>query len=151
MKKRLLSLLTLAISSVALASCGEAESSQSAALGTQNPQVFKRFEAELTPCTIRVLENDTAKLTGYLDALLKAFNEKYEEYGIVAVDANIDQYTNLAQDGPYGYGPDVLYQANDAIMQYLDGGHILPLPVDTLEDYSLIDSNAWKAYDGIYK
>ena len=60
----------------------------------------------------------------------------------MAVDANIDQFTDLASDGPFGYGPDVLYQANDAIMKYLDGGHIMPLPVDKFDDYSLIDQNA---------
>ena len=49
--------------------------------------------------------------------MINAFNEKYAEYGIVAVDANMDQYSNLADDGPYGYGPDVLYQANDSLMK----------------------------------
>ena len=33
----------------------------------------------------------------------------------------MDQYLDLANDGPYGYGPDVLYQANDVIMQYAKG------------------------------
>ena len=156
MKKRLFLLATLALSSVALASCGDETNNQgglaeSYERGSVDDPCFNRFNTDLAPCTIRVLENDTAKLTGYLDALLKAFNEKYKDYGIVAVDANIDQYTDLAKNGPYGYGPDVLYQANDAIMQYLDGGHILPLPVEALEEYSKTDENAWKAYDGVYK
>ena len=68
--------------------------------------------------TIQVLENDTAVSKGYFASLIEAFNEKYAEYGIVAVDANMNQYLDLANDGPYGYGPDVLYQANDIIMQY---------------------------------
>lgn len=96
--------------------------------------------------TIRVLENDTAISKGYFDELLTAFNEAYAEYGIVAVDANMDQYLDLANDGPYGYGPDVLYQANDVIMQYVDGKHIYPLPVEQLECYSQIPETAWAAY-----
>ncbi len=41
----------------------------------------------------------------------------------------MDQYLDLANDGPYGYGPDVLYQANDVIMQYAKGKTYLSLPV----------------------
>ena len=74
--------------------------------------------------TIRVLENDTAISKGYFKNLIEAFNEAYADYGIVAVDANMDQDLDLANDGPYGYGPDVLYQANDVIMQYVEGKHI---------------------------
>ncbi len=106
-----------------------------------------KFTGELERnVTIRILENDTAKEQGYLDALLKAFNEKYKEYGIVAVDANMDQYTDLETGGPYGYGPDVLYQANDAIMKYVDGKHIMPLPVEEFDYYDTVSSNAWDAY-----
>ncbi len=113
--------------------------------GTQSTD---KFTGELERnVTIRILENDTAKETGYLKALLDAFNEKYKEYGIVAVDANMDQYTDLETGGPYGYGPDVLYQANDAIMKYVDGKHIMPLPVNELEYYSDITENAWRAYE----
>ena len=82
---------------------------------------------------IRVLENDTAKEQGYLDELLTAFNAEYAEYGITAVDANMDQYTDLETGGPFGYGPDILYQANDSLMKYVDGKHILPLPKDELD------------------
>lgn len=98
--------------------------------------------------TLRILENDTAKEQGYLKELLDAFNAEYAEYGIKAVDANMDQYTDLETGGPYGYGPDVLYQANDALMKYVDGTrkHILPLPVEQLECYSHVGKNAWDAY-----
>lgn len=96
--------------------------------------------------TIQVLENDTAIEKGYLDELIQAFNEAYKDQGITAVDANMDQYLDLANDGPYGYGPDVLYQANDVIMQYADGKHIYPLPVESLECYGQIPENAWDAY-----
>lgn len=96
--------------------------------------------------TIQVLENDTAIEKGYLDELIQAFNEAYKDQGITAVDANMDQYLDLANDGPYGYGPDVLYQANDVIMQYADGKHIYPLPVESLECYDQIPENAWDAY-----
>lgn len=144
MKKGLLFLTFMGVSALALSACDNST-------GEKSNGVFSRFDGELEACTIRVLENDTAKETGYLDALLDAFNEKYKEYGIVAVDANIGQYTNLATAGPYGCGPDVLYQANDSIMQYVSGGHILPLPVDTVDDFSNINKNAWNAYHGTYK
>ncbi len=96
--------------------------------------------------TLRILENDTAKEQGYLEELLNAFNEKYAEYGIKAVDANMDQYTDLEKGGPYGYGPDVLYQANDALMKYVDGKHILPLPIEQLECADKVGERAWEAY-----
>ena len=96
--------------------------------------------------TIRVLENDTAISKGYFEELIKAFNETYAKEGITAVDANMDQYLDLANDGPYGYGPDVLYQANDIIMQYAEGKHIYPLPVEEMECYKQIPQNAWDAY-----
>ncbi len=96
--------------------------------------------------TLRVLENDTAIKQGYLSELISAFNEKYKEYGVKAVDANMDQYTDLENDGPYGYGPDVLYQANDRIMRYPEGKHILPLPVEELECYDEISQKGWQAY-----
>lgn len=103
--------------------------------------------------TIRVLENDTAIEQGYFAELIAAFNEEYKDYGITAVDANMDQYSNLADDGPYGYGPDVLYQANDILMKYVEGRHIYPIPVQQLECYDKIPENAWNAFasevDGI--
>ncbi len=112
--------------------------------GTENTEIFTgELERNVT---IRILENDTAKEQGYLDALLSAFNEKYKEYGIVAVDANMDQYTDLETGGPYGYGPDVLYQANDAVMKYVDGRHIMPLPVEEFDCYDTVCANAWDAY-----
>jgi arabinogalactan oligomer/maltooligosaccharide transport system substrate-binding protein len=96
--------------------------------------------------TIRVLENDTAIAQGYFAELLEAFNAAYKDYGIVAVDANMDQYLDLEQDGPYGYGPDVLYQANDVLMKYVKGYHILPLPIETLECYAQTPETAWEVY-----
>lgn len=96
--------------------------------------------------TIRVLENDTAISKGYFEELINAFNEEYADKGIIAVDANMDQYLDLANDGPYGYGPDVLYQANDVIMQYAEGKHIYPLPVESMECYEQIPETAWNAY-----
>ena len=96
--------------------------------------------------TLRILENDTAKEQGYLKELLDAFNAEYAEYGITAVDANMDQYTDLETGGPYGYGPDVLYQANDALMKYVDGKHILPIPIEKLECHKYVSDKAWSAY-----
>lgn len=95
---------------------------------------------------IRVLENDTAKKEGYLDYLLNAFNEKYAGQNVKAVDANMDEYSNLELDGPYGHGPDVLYQANDVLMKYVDGHHVMPIDVQSLDCYDEIPQNAWNAY-----
>ncbi len=116
-------------------------------LARDDAQGQTKFTGELERnVTLRILENDTAKEKGYFQELLDAFNAAYAEYGIVAVDANMDQYTDLEQDGPYGYGPDVLYQANDALMKYTDGKHIQPLPVEELDCYEQISEEAWDAY-----
>lgn len=95
---------------------------------------------------IRILENDTAKKEGYLDALLAAFNEAYKDKGIQAVDANMEEYTDLAANGPYGYGPDVLYQANDKLMTYAEDKHILPIDIEKLDCYSVTPEVAWDAF-----
>ncbi|MGN1066254.1 MAG: extracellular solute-binding protein [Candidatus Fimimonas sp.] len=95
---------------------------------------------------LRILENDTAKKEGYLDYLLSEFNKKYADQNVKAVDANMDEYSDLEQDGPYGYGPDVLYQANDVLMKYVDGHHIMPIDVEKLDNYTQIPQNAWNAY-----
>lgn len=114
---------------------------------TQGNALTSIYNGELErDVTIRVLENDTAIEQGYFQQLIHAFNEKYKEYGIVAVDANMDQHSNLVDDGPYGYGPDVLYQANDSLMKYVDGKHIYPIPAESLESFSQIPDNAWSAY-----
>ena len=93
---------------------------------------------------IRILENDTAKKEGYLDALLAAFNEAYKDKGIQAVDANMEEYTDLAANGPYGYGPDVLYQANDKLMTYAEDKHILPIDVEKLDCYAVTPESAFR-------
>ena len=126
---------------LALASCGSTENE-----GGQGG-VYAKFDGELERgAVLRILENDTAVKQGYLKELLDGFNEKYKEYGIVAVDANMDEYSDLENDGPYGYGPDILYQANDSLMKYVYGKHITPIPVERLECYSQVDQNAWEAY-----
>lgn len=99
---------------------------------------------------LRILENDTAKEAGYLQELLDAFNEEYAEFGIVAVDANMDQYLDLEQDGPYGYGPDILYQANDSLMKYTDGQHIQPIPIEELQCYEYLVEGSLDAYQQEY-
>lgn len=124
-----------------LASCGTGSG------GGGQQGVYAKFNGELERgAVLRILENDTAVKQGYLKELLDGFNEKYKEYNIVAVDANMDEYSDLENDGPYGYGPDVLYQANDSLMKYVYGKHITPIPVDRLECYSQVDQNAWSAY-----
>ena len=145
MKRRSALLLTVIMGISLLTGCGEnsGEKETKNTAGTENGVFSGELEQNVT---IRVLENDTAISKGYFDELIKAFNEKYAEYGITAVDANMDQYLDLANDGPYGYGPDVLYQANDVIMKYADGKHIYPLPVETMEGYDQIPETAWDAY-----
>ena len=95
---------------------------------------------------IRVLENDTAKKEGYLQELLDAFNEAYKDKGIQAVDADMEEYSNLAENGPYGYGPDIIYQANDKLMTYAADKHILPIDVESLDCYEQTPEEAWDAF-----
>lgn len=120
------------------------------AIGLQSTEANEgiiKFDGNLeNNVTIRILENDTAIKQGYLKRLLEAFNEEYKEYGIIAIDANMDQYTDLEKDGPYGYGPDVLYQANDRLMRYVDGEHIQPIPQNLINDFDSIDESSWSAF-----
>lgn len=110
-------------------------------------QVMARFDGKLEEgAVVKVLENDTAIELGYVDQLIEAFNEAYKDKGISAERMNIDQYSDLATDGPYGYGPDVWYQANDILMKYADNQHLLPLPIPELESYQQIPQSAWNAY-----
>ncbi len=159
MKKRKAIILSLMLTGVLglTAGCGNADAAKDGTAETgvsvkdkETPKAVQSsgaFTGELEHnVTIRVLENDTAIARGYAKELLDAFNEAYAEYGITAVDANMDQYLDLANDGPYGYGPDVLYQANDIIMQYAQGKHVYPLPVQEMECYEQIPEAAWKAY-----
>lgn len=152
MKKKSIALLTAAgMLAGIFTGCGrEAENVQpapDAQVKEETGVVNTVFSGELEhDVTIQVLENDTAVSKGYFEQLIKAFNEEYAEYGIVAVDANMNQYLDLANDGPYGYGPDVLYQANDIIMQYAEGKHIYPLPVESMECFEQIPETAWAAY-----
>ena len=114
MKKGLALTLTAALS-IGLCACGSSKQADTAS------------QAGAEQITLRILENDTAKSEGYLDELLNAFNEAYKDKGIQAVDANMEEYSNLAENGPYGYGPDVLYQANDKLMAYAEDKHIMAL------------------------
>lgn len=95
---------------------------------------------------LRILENDTAKKEGYLQELLDAFNETYKDQGIQAVDADMEEYSNLAENGPYGYGPDVIYQANDKLMTYAEDKHILPIDIESLDCYEYTPEEAWDAF-----
>ena len=148
MKKRLFTLLALVLTASMLFAGGEGEKSESAApAGDQYSQVMARFTGKLEKgAVVKVLENDTAIELGYVDQLIEAFNAEYADKGIQAERMNIDQYSDLATDGPYGYGPDVWYQANDIIMKYATKRHMLPLPVRELEAQSQIPQNAWNAY-----
>ncbi len=151
MKKRMAMILATSMIVSMFAGCGDStttEAGTTEATSTGSSTTSSVFTGELeTNVTIQVLENDTAISKGYFQELIDAFNEEYAEYGIVAVDANMDQYLDLANDGPYGYGPDVLYQANDVIMQYAEGKHIYPLPVEDMECYDQIPEAAWAAYE----
>lgn len=116
--------------------------------GSENYQkVMSRFTGVLEQgAVVKVLENDTAIELGYVDQLIEAFNKAYADKGISAERMNVDQYSDLATDGPYGFGPDVWYQANDILMKYADNQHILPLPIYSMESYAQIPQNAWDAY-----
>lgn len=134
MKKRIKKILALAMTgsmAMSVAGCGQDE-------GDTNTS------GEVV--TLHILENDTAKEEGYFQELLDAFNEAYKDKGIQAVDANMDEYTDLAQNGPYGYGPDVLYQANDKLMTYAEDKHILALDIEAFDCYETTPDEAWDAF-----
>lgn len=145
MKRKSALFLAVVMGISLLTGCGGTSESKTDAKSGQGTNGVFTGELEKN-VTIRVLENDTAISKGYFDELINAFNEEYKDKGITAVDANMDQYLDLANDGPYGYGPDVLYQANDAIMQYAEGKHIYPLPVESMDCYNEIPKTAWDAY-----
>ena len=85
-RKRWISLLLAATLMMSMTGCGDAD----------------KDENSEEMITLRILENDTAKQEGYLDVLLTAFNEAYKDKGIQAVDANMEEYSALATNGPYG-------------------------------------------------
>lgn len=148
MKKTISALLALAMLLMLLSGCGDSGPSESGGESSDlYAQVMSRFDGTLEEgAVIKVLENDTAVELGYVDQLIDAFNEAYKDKGIRAERMNIDQYSDLATDGPYGYGPDVWYQANDILMKYADNQHLLPLPIYEMECYEQIPESAWNAY-----
>ena len=132
MKRLIAVILATVMSATLFVACGETESGGSYTY----EQIMAKFEGEPEQnVTIKVLENDIAVDEGYFDDLIEAFNAEYAEYGIKAEDANMSQYTDLETNGPLGYGPDVLYNANDVIMRYAENGHVLPLPTEKLDTY----------------
>ena len=132
-KKGMLAVLSL-LAVCSMTGCGEKAKSETA--GENTGEII----------TLRILENDTAKEKGYLDELLTAFNAAYADKGIVAVDANMDEYSNLAENGPYGYGPDVLYQANDKLMTYAADKHLLAINPEDFECYDTTAVQGWEAF-----
>lgn len=145
--KKFLYLLVVILSIMSITGCKSKTKEEGKEKSSKDNALTSIYNGELErDVTLRILENDTAIEQGYFKELINAFNEEYKEYGIVAVDANMDQYSNLEDDGPYGYGPDVLYQANDSIMKYVEGKHIYPIPIESLDCYSKIPDTAWNAY-----
>lgn len=108
-------------------------------------------ESNKETIVLRILENDTAKEKGYLDVLINEFNEAYKDKGIQAVDANMDEYSNLAENGPYGYGPDVLYQANDKLMTYAEDKHLMALNIEDFDCCSTTPKEAFEAFELVYE
>ena len=130
-KKKIISSVILALTAICTCGCS-GKSDEASTNGT---------------ITLRILENDTAKQNGYLDELIDAFNEAYKDKGIQAVDANMEEYSDLAANGPYGYGPDVIYQANDKLMAYAEDKHILPLTIEDFDCYKYTPEAAWDAFN----
>lgn len=155
--RRALAALMMLVMAVMTAGCGsksQTDNGGTAADAGNKPTsadtVSKDTVKNLNPTgeqiILRVLENDTAKKEGYFEKLLAAFNEKYADQNICAVDADMDEYSDLAQNGPYGYGPDVLYQANDILMKYAADKHVLPLEISEFECAEYIPDAAWDAF-----
>ncbi len=141
--KRILAAIMAAIMCISAASCGKSGGGSSSGTASKDAGSLNPYKEEIT---IRILENDTAKAKGYLDELLKAFNEAYGDQGVVAVDANMDEYSDLAENGPYGYGPDVIYQANDKLMTYASDKHLLAINKDDYECSFVTPDAAWDAF-----
>ncbi len=147
MKKMIAILSVMTLVAGLFCGCKREEAGPTATGSELYQQVMARFDGELEQgAVVKVLENDTAIELGYVDELIAAFNEAYKDKGISAERMNIDQYSDLATDGPYGYGPDVWYQANDILMKYADNQHLLPLPIQDMECYGQIPQSAWDAY-----
>lgn len=148
MKKVLSILIAVSMLLVIVSGCsGGKPDSTAGTVSDLYEQVMARFDGKLEQgAVVKVLENDTAVELGYVDQLIAAFNEAFQDKGISAERMNIDQYSDLATDGPYGYGPDVWYQANDILMKYADNQHLLPLPVYSMECYEQIPESTWNAY-----
>lgn len=121
-----------------LAGCGSSTAESESVSGTAGESAEQ--------IVLHILENDTAKSEGYLQELLDAFNAAYADKGICAVDANMDEFTDLAANGPYGYGPDVLYQANDKLMTYAEDKHIIPLTIEEFDCFTQVPQEAWDAF-----
>lgn len=121
-----------------LAGCGSST--------TESKTVSEQTGEPTEQIVLHILENDTAKSEGYLQELLDAFNAAYADKGIQAVDANMDEFTDLATNGPYGYGPDVLYQANDKLMTYAEDKHIIPLTIEEFDCFKQVPEEAWNAF-----
>ena len=100
MKKKISLILVAGMVAASLAGCGSDGKDNKAT--TENAEkkssaASSLFSGELEKnVTIQVLENDTAISKGYFQELIDAFNEKYKDYGITAVDANMNQYLDLA-------------------------------------------------------
>ncbi len=151
MKKSISILLALSMALSMFTGCNSKDTSNNVVSNGNSmnmyDKVMSKFNGELEQgAVIKVLENDTAIELGYVDKLINAFNEAYKDKGISAERMNVDQYSDLATDGPYGYGPDVWYQANDILMKYADKQHILPLPVEKMDIFKQIPESAWNAY-----
>ncbi len=147
MKKIVSCLLALTMVLTMFAGCSGGGKENNTDTSDLYNKVMARFDGKLEEgAVIKVLENDTAIELGYVDQLIDAFNKAFKDKGISAERMNIDQYSDLATDGPYGYGPDVWYQANDILMKYADNQHILPLPVKDMECFKQIPESAWNAY-----
>lgn len=103
-KMKRIAALVMALALVfALAACGSGREEQG---GSASDGIMAKFSGELEQgAVVKVLENDTAVELGYVEALINAFNEAYAAEGISAERMNTDQYSDLANDGPYGYGP----------------------------------------------
>ena len=102
MKRKLVAMLLLSSMLLTTVGCAKKGESVNADKGKGAAVFDGKIEKNVT---IHVLENDTAIEKGYFKELIEAFNEKYKSKGIKAVDANMDQHSDLAKDGPYGYGP----------------------------------------------
>lgn len=127
--KREISLLLASSMVIGITACGQ--SADSGSEEVKNPNMT----------TLRILEDDTAKEAGYVDELIKAFNDAYIGRGIQAEVVTMDANSNLAENGP-----DILYMNNNELIKYAQDNQVMALDQNGFACSMYTPQEAWDAF-----